>query len=72
MTSLGWTTALISDIGKIHDQLVSALRRDVGSGALPSGTPMPAHRDLAGRLGIGVGTVTKARATSPEASSRRR
>jgi DNA-binding transcriptional MocR family regulator len=40
--------------------IVEALAGDIGSGALPSGSRLPTHRDLAGTLGVTVGTVSRA------------
>src|SRR5262245_53656291 len=54
-----WHPALRQGTKPIHDQLIDALARDVASGALAPGTKLPPHRDLAYRLKIGVGTVTK-------------
>jgi DNA-binding transcriptional MocR family regulator len=42
------------------DRLVGALADDIIEGKLDTGSRLPAHRDLAYRLGIGIGTVTKA------------
>jgi DNA-binding transcriptional MocR family regulator len=42
------------------DRLVSALADDILEGRVNTGDRLPAHRDLADKLGIGVGTVTKA------------
>lgn len=46
--------------GSPCDRLVAALSEDIADGQLEVGARLPAHRDLAWRLGIGVGTVTKA------------
>ncbi len=42
------------------DRLAHALTEDIQAGILPQGARLPAHRDLAYRLGIGLGSVTKA------------
>lgn len=55
-----WSPRLSGTPGTTHERLVSALTEDIESGTLAPGTRLPAHRDLAGRLGIAVGTVTKA------------
>src|SRR6185437_13595447 len=46
--------------GSLHEQLMGALGRDIAAGVLAPGTRMPTHRELAQRLGVGLGTVTKA------------
>lgn len=40
--------------------IADALGDDVTSGRLPGGERLPTHRDLAGTLGLSVGTVTRA------------
>ncbi|ERM03658.1 hypothetical protein Q644_00625 [Brucella intermedia 229E] len=42
------------------ERLMQAMSEDIFEGRLTSGDRLPAHRDLAWKLGIGVGTVTKA------------
>jgi len=39
--------------------LADAIERDVASGALPPGTRLPTHRELADGLGLNVSTVTR-------------
>jgi len=55
-----WQPRLAEGIGSPTDRLVEALSADLLDGRLESGARLPAHRDLAYRLGIGLGTVTKA------------
>ncbi|MGC4191761.1 MAG: PLP-dependent aminotransferase family protein [Thermomicrobiales bacterium] len=56
-----WTPAIFDNDGAtLHERLVNAVRAGIASGELEPETRMPTHRDLAVRLGIGVGTVTKA------------
>ena len=55
-----WTPALPEGDAPIYERLVEALRADVESGALPAGARLPPQRDLAHRLGLGLGTVTRA------------
>lgn len=55
-----WTPSLTGNTGTLHTRLLHALRRDIASGALYAEGRMPPHRELARRLGIGVGTVTRA------------
>jgi DNA-binding transcriptional MocR family regulator len=53
-----WTPALRDEADTVSGRLLAALRRDIGEGRLRPGTKLPPHRDLAHRLGIGIGTVT--------------
>lgn len=55
-----WTPDISGKTGTIHSRLLRALRRDIASGKLAPEGRMPTHRELARRLGIGVGTVTRA------------
>ena len=54
-----WTPHL-SGRGPLYRQLLEAIRDDIASGTLPSGQRLPTHRALADRLGVTVGTVTRA------------
>ncbi len=55
-----WRPELEGGRASLYRQLVDALARDVASGALPAGERLPPQRALADRLGLSVGTVTKA------------
>ncbi|MFC3225749.1 PLP-dependent aminotransferase family protein [Marinibaculum pumilum] len=55
-----WTARLADIDGSASERLVAALEEDIVAGRLPAGARLPAHRDLAWRLGIAVATVTKA------------
>ncbi len=55
-----WSPSISTSEGTLHDRLLRALRQDIASGALRPEGKMPPHRELASRLGIGVGTVTRA------------
>ncbi len=55
-----WTPHLEGRKGPLYLAVADALAEDVGSGALGSGTRLPTHRDLANRLGVTVGTVSRA------------
>lgn len=57
---MDWTPALPDGDAPIYERLVDALAADVASGALAAGARLPPQRDLAYRLGLGVGTVTRA------------
>lgn len=55
-----WTPRLSEDVGSPSERLIAALTEDVAAGRVVGGDRLPAHRDLAWRLGIGLGSVTKA------------
>src|SRR6185295_16076844 len=59
LESAVWQPTLRQGSRPIHEQLIDALTHDVASGALPPGAQLPPQRDLAYKLKIGVGTVTK-------------
>ncbi len=55
-----WEPRLAPPPGLAHERLTTALAEDILSGAVPAGSRLPAHRDLAQRLQISLGTVTRA------------
>jgi len=55
-----WRPYLADLPGSPSEKLVAALADDILEGRLEAGARLPAHRDLAWSLKIGVGTVTKA------------
>lgn len=55
-----WSPRLSESPGTVHERLVTALTEDIEDGVVGVGARLPAHRDLADRLEIGIGTVTKA------------
>ncbi len=55
-----WTPRLAPPPGLAHERLTAALAEDILAGIIPSGARLPAHRDLAHRLSISLGTVTRA------------
>ncbi len=55
-----WIPALSDDAEPKYLALVDALDRDIQAGALPPGTRLPTQRDLAVRLGVAIGTVSRA------------
>lgn len=44
----------------IYSEIVGALERDIASGKLVGGERLPTHRELARRLSVTIGTVTRA------------
>jgi DNA-binding transcriptional MocR family regulator len=58
MTS--WTPDLASQSGPRYRAIAEALADDVRRGALTAGARLPTHRDLAWRLKVTVGTVSRA------------
>lgn len=55
-----WTPRLARTDGLAHERLAEALVEDISRGLIAAGDRLPAHRDLAHRLGLSVGTVTRA------------
>lgn len=55
-----WVPRLADIEGSTADRLVLALADDIIEGRLQAGDRLPAHRDLAWKLGVGLGSVTKA------------
>jgi DNA-binding transcriptional MocR family regulator len=55
-----WRPEIASGPRPVYERIVEALERDVAAGKLGQGARLPPHRDLAYRLGVGVGTVTRA------------
>src|SRR6266436_6620105 len=58
MTS--WAPDLEALAGPRYLAIADALAADMQAGRLKPGTRLPTHRDLAYRLGVTVGTVTRA------------
>lgn len=59
-----WSPVLDPTDEPKYQALVDALHRDVESGALPPGTRLPTQRQLASRLGLAIGTVSRAYAVA--------
>ena len=57
---MNWSPQILEGSAPIYVRLADAIARDVASGKLPAGARLPPHRDLAHRLKLGVGTVSKA------------
>lgn len=55
-----WIPTTGDGAGPRYLQIVSALEQDIAGGALLPGTRLLPHRDMAERLGLSVGTVSKA------------
>ena len=55
-----WTPHLPETEEPIYERLVRAMASDIAAGVLAPGERLPPQRELAWRLGLGVGTVTKA------------
>src|ERR687892_628566 len=55
-----WTPDLAARSGPRYLALADAIEQDVVNGALVVGTRLPPQRDLAYRLGVTVGTVSRA------------
>nr|WP_295108075.1 PLP-dependent aminotransferase family protein [uncultured Caulobacter sp.] len=59
MTTI-WTPVIPDGDAPLYERLVAVLRADIASGSLAAGVRLPPQRDLAYRLGVGLGTVTRA------------
>ncbi len=55
-----WKPRLRREDAPLYQALADAIVEDVASGLLAPGARLPTHRELAGRLGISLGTVTRA------------
>jgi DNA-binding transcriptional MocR family regulator len=55
-----WQPEIVSGPKPVYERIVEAIERDVATGRLGGGARLPPHRELAYRLGVGVGTVTRA------------
>ena len=55
-----WTPTIPEGEAPLYERLVTVLRADIASGELAAGVRLPPQRDLAYRLGVGLGTVTRA------------
>ncbi|WNG41369.1 PLP-dependent aminotransferase family protein [Archangium minus] len=58
MTS--WMPELRGRSGPLYRAIADALSEDIDAGRLAPGTRLPTHRELAERVGVTVGTVTRA------------
>jgi DNA-binding transcriptional MocR family regulator len=55
-----WKPRLADGSGLLFEKLATAVVQDLSAGRIPPGARLPAHRDLAFQLGLGIGTVSKA------------
>ncbi|HEX7998019.1 MAG TPA: PLP-dependent aminotransferase family protein [Pyrinomonadaceae bacterium] len=55
-----WTPDLSNHQGPRAQAIVEALADDIEAGQLKPGTRLPTHRELADRLGVAIGTITRA------------
>ncbi|WP_207479466.1 aminotransferase-like domain-containing protein [Arenibaculum pallidiluteum] len=55
-----WIPDIAERQGPRYRAIADALAEDVRAGRLPPGTRLPTHRDLALRLGVTTGTITRA------------
>ncbi|EPX63973.1 Transcriptional regulator, GntR family domain / Aspartate aminotransferase [Cystobacter fuscus DSM 2262] len=60
VTETSWTPGLEGRRGPLYRVIADALAEDRDAGRLLPGTRLPTHRELAERLGVTVGTVTRA------------
>lgn len=61
-----WSPSLDPNDEPKYQALVDALDRDIDAGVLPPGTRLPTQRQLATRLGVAIGTVSRAYALAEE------
>lgn len=55
-----WTPNITEHPGPKYKAIADQILSDIRAGGLEPGERMPTHRDLAYRLGVTVGTVTRA------------
>jgi DNA-binding transcriptional MocR family regulator len=60
VTMTSWRPEIAGHPGPRYRAIADAIAEDVAAGRLAPGTRLPTHRDLAWRLGVTVGTVTRA------------
>jgi DNA-binding transcriptional MocR family regulator len=60
VTMTMWVPALDRGAGPVYQAIADALAADISEGRLSLGQRLPTHRDLARRLGVTIGTVTRA------------
>ncbi|MGH6954530.1 MAG: GntR family transcriptional regulator, partial [Alphaproteobacteria bacterium] len=55
-----WAPKLAGRAGPVYRSIADALAEEIEEGGLAPGTRLPTHRALADRLGVTIGTVTRA------------
>ena len=55
-----WQPELQNRTGPVYQTIADALAKDIEQGRLTIGQRLPTHRDLARRLGVTIGTITRA------------
>lgn len=55
-----WSPDLSNQQGPRAQAIVEALAEDIEAGQLKPGTRLPTHRELADKLGVAIGTITRA------------
>jgi DNA-binding transcriptional MocR family regulator len=58
--TLSWTPTLASADGNLSQSILDELASAIRSGRLSAGTQLPTQREMADRLGVSLGTVTRA------------
>src|SRR4051794_6487395 len=66
VTMTMWSPSLSPDLEPKYQALLHALKADIEAGVLPPGARLPTQRQLATRLGIAIGTVSRAYALAEE------
>src|SRR5882672_1788053 len=61
-----WSPRIPPDLEPKYQALLDALQADIEAGVLAPGTRLPTQRELASRLGIAIGTVSRAYALAEE------
>jgi DNA-binding transcriptional MocR family regulator len=61
-----WSPSIPPELEPKYQALLDALQADIEAGVLPPGTRLPTQRELATRLGMAIGTVSRAYALAEE------
>ncbi|HXV22905.1 MAG TPA: PLP-dependent aminotransferase family protein [Alphaproteobacteria bacterium] len=60
VTMTMWMPQFDRATGPVYQAIANALAEDISKGRLSSGQRLPTHRELARRLGVTIGTITRA------------